>query len=127
MGQVCSLDGAFGYLLSKGGPGNATTVFGVPGGGQYTLAYQLYNHGGPPNLWRAIVESPDGYFPAIVLESLSDVASFSSTARQLPFSVPAGTTAVKLTFEARHVNPTPSFHPPPGLLQLALSTRFSNE
>lgn len=102
---MCDLDGTFGFLLFKGVPGNATTVVGVPGGGQYQLVYQLHNGGGPPNSWRAIVESVDGSFAPIVLDPLLDVLPFNATARQVPFSLPfRALGAIRLTFQSQNVS-----------------------
>lgn len=86
-----------------GGTSSATATVTVPGGGQYRLAYAL-SGGGLPSSWEARIESVDGSFPAIVLESLADTTpAIDRPIEELPFTLPAGTAAIHLTFEARHL------------------------
>lgn len=83
----------------------------VPGGGQYRLLYSLKNdgiHDGSfTNSWQARITAIDNSFPAIVLEYLQDSDSFGWTGRELPFSLPEGTAAIRLTFEFRQVRSGP--------------------
>lgn len=86
---------------------NITTTVSIPGGGPYTLTYKLRlgNPQGPPNSWRATIAAVDGSFSRIVLESITDYSNggFDPTYRELGFSMPNGTTVVKLTFEGTQV------------------------
>lgn len=102
-GDKCELEGYSGRFGAVGNTSRATATIGVPGGGPYRLRYTLTNGAGPHNSWQASIASVDGSFPAIVLESLVDSGTFVSTARELLFSLPFGTAAVILTFEARQV------------------------
>lgn len=106
-GEYCFLDGDSASLGPFGTTSIAVARVSVPGGGQYRLRYRLKNGGGLSNSWQARIASIDGSFPTIVLESLTNSYLFDWTARELPFSLPGGTAAVSLTFEARQVRQRP--------------------
>lgn len=101
-------DGA--YLNTTGTTGNLTAVVGVPYGGPYVLKYYLGNivtNLSSPlnNSWKALIEPVSGpAFATVILDALSDASPFGNTARTLPFSVPEGTTSIRLTFNARNVS-----------------------
>jgi hypothetical protein len=70
----------------------------------YTLTYRLINGGEPPNSWRAIISSVDEFSVPLVLDAFYDSSVFDDPiSRSIPFALPDGTSAVKLTFEARQV------------------------
>lgn len=103
VGEYCEFNGDYARLRAYGTTSSAATTVGVPGGGPYRLLYGLLNGAGPPNSWQASIASTDGSFPAIVLESLVDSEPFGWTERDLEFSLPDGTAAIILTFQARQV------------------------
>lgn len=102
-GDLCYLLGSFAGFGAIGTTSNATALVSVPSGGQYKLLYTLQNGAGPPNSWQARIGSIDNSFSTIILESLTDAPDFYYTERELPFSLPDGTAAISLTFEARQV------------------------
>eukprot|EP00884_Botryococcus_braunii_P018310 jgi/Botrbrau1/5162/Bobra.0172s0034.1 len=101
----CNFHHDYVSLGAVGTPGNLTTTVNLTNGRTYLLAYELSNGGGPPNSFRSIVEAVDGSFLPKVLESIVDSQSFLKAYRALPFSVPAGTRTIAITFEARQVIP----------------------
>lgn len=99
-----------------GATGNVTTIVGVPGGGPYRLVYDIQNIGGYGNSWMVVIEALTGpSFPAIILDSQINAATFDYTTRQLGFNLPNGTTSVHLTFNGRNVSPGRPPSPPPCL------------
>lgn len=95
---ICSINGDSASFASTGSPSVVTGRVRVPGGGKYRLLYRLTNGDDPPNSWEARIDSVDKSFPAIVLESLTNVDPFFETERELPFSLPEGTVEIRLSF-----------------------------
>jgi hypothetical protein len=106
-GRWCQLRGADARLGNVGTASNITTRVSVQGGGSYKLAYTVTHDFGTPNAWRVVVGSVDGSFSSSVLESLTDAPAIPSRYTEQPFNVPAGTTAITLTFSGRQVRVSP--------------------
>lgn len=84
-----------------------SATVGVPGGGLYRLMYRLQNSAGPYNQWQATVSSVDQSFKDIPLENIQYSRTFNLTPRELPFTLPDGTAAIRLTFQANQVRSDP--------------------
>lgn len=103
-GDYCYLNDQVAVIGAIGSTSTATATVRVARGGQYTLAYRLRNLGPALNSWKAIVGAVDGSFAPLVLEALTNSTAFGWTERQLAFVLPAGTTAITLTFQGRQVS-----------------------
>lgn len=100
-GSFCVLQDIYALL------GNATTStkVAVPYGGPFRLAYWLTNNARQPtaNSWAAFISSFDGSSAPIGLDFLRNSSAFPRTYREIPFSLPGGTTSFNLTFEGTRV------------------------
>jgi hypothetical protein len=100
-GDYCYLYGTEAWLGDVDYPSNLMTRVSVQGGGPYRLAYTLTHDDTQPNTWRVAIGSVDGSFGSTVLESLTNAAAISARYTELPFNVPAGTTAITVTFSGQ--------------------------
>eukprot|EP00884_Botryococcus_braunii_P006086 jgi/Botrbrau1/15479/Bobra.43_2s0099.1 len=98
----CLYSGNFAKFASINSTSTLTTSVSLQGGSAFRLAYDLFNDGSEANSWTAVVESLDGSFDPIVLESFTNVPAFPFTRRELRFQVPTGTTRVALKLEGRN-------------------------
>lgn len=114
------LRGEYAVLQTPGTPPGYTSIsakISVPGGGPYRLAYilsltsSLRSSPDPPNSWQATIESMDGSFAIMVLESIINYPDqFDKTQRVLAFNLPSNINVVKLTFDATQVSKMTNLH-----------------
>jgi hypothetical protein len=103
-GSCCQYTGEFAKFGGIGSTNSLKTSVIVPGGGKYALAHELFNGGLQPNSWQSVIGWVNASFGPIVLESFTDAPAFNFTYRELPFSVPEGTTAITVNLEGRQVS-----------------------
>lgn len=108
----CSLKPNEIKLFGVLGDANATSLVGVPGGGSYKLAYTLYFDGGAPNIFQATIETDSGpAFQPLPFDVLTMSDAFADQNRSFNFTLPSGTTSIRLSFTGGVVQPL--VHPAP--------------